>query len=225
MASTTRASQEMMRRPRLNARPSARTRPVSLVIGGRNWPSSRSSYSCCRRAAACERRSRSRCRSGSAPSRRVRSRADSRRCGPASPSNTAKPSPISVSQNDIVFAIGGAGNRRRGSPEGTPGPTSAGPRPDRRRHKRAARSSASRAPIHADTNDVSAYIDADARSTAQEDPGRRRARGGGRLRRMERPARGAPHHRLPEPADAGFEPEPRSVRPDGSDRLGERLAP
>ena len=33
------------------------------------------------------------------------------RCGPVSPSNTAKPSPISVSENDSVFMIGGVGDR------------------------------------------------------------------------------------------------------------------
>ena len=39
------------------------------------------------------------------------------------------------------------------------------------------------------------------------------------MRRLERQARRAPHHRLPQPADAGLGPEPRPVRPDGPDRL------
>src|ERR1700729_3969137 len=74
-------------------------------------------------------------------------------------------------------------------------------------------------PIHADTNNVSAYIDAEAKATAAREARRRCARGGRCLRWLERAARGAPYYGLPQPADAGFEPEPRPVRPGSSDCL------
>src|ERR1700722_4804010 len=45
LASTIRASHEMMRRPRPTARPSARTRPESRRSVGRNWPWSQLSHS------------------------------------------------------------------------------------------------------------------------------------------------------------------------------------
>jgi hypothetical protein len=56
---------------------------------------------------------------------------------------------------------------------------------------------------------------------AGEDPYRERARGGRRLCRQERPARRAAQ-RVPQPAHAGFWPEPRSVRADDADRRGAR---